>query len=333
MMRALLERSQQMADVGAFLGRAQQTLLDDPGRLSILLALLGNSSSRTAIRLGIVSASVAMAVLSELQRSDASDECDQRLLEIGLAGLLHDLSLALDPHAQRDDHAARSAELAKDMGFEGTVVDLVAHHHVGDPPPSAAVEDTSRSVRVLVAANTFVQKTIERKGHVFEAVKIMNYLAEAQLLDKKVVQRFAQIFLPRLKSLVLEQADELRTQCLKPENRPILWPITGDKVPAVFLCQAIACDHQSDQVSHLAQDVPFQLGGKVIAIVNKGTYFTCPFLTAKLQQLYALIQGTIVRDAQNPATATPHSRSDVAQPATVRQSISVEAHKGTHRSQ
>jgi hypothetical protein len=331
--RAVFERALQIGDVGAVLGQAQQALLDAPGALSVLLPLLENSASRTPIREGIVSASVAMAVLSAFQRIDGSGGCDPGRMEMGLAALLQDLSLALDPQAERDSHPARSAEIAQRMGFEGAVVDLVAHHHVGELPPSAAAHDSSPSMRVLVAANTFVQKTIERKGHVFEAVKIMHYLAEAQLLDKSVVQRFAEMFLPRLKSLVLEQADGLRTQCLQPENRPILWPITGDKVPAVYLCQATACDHKSDQVSHLAQEVPFELGGKVVATVKKGTYFTCPFLTERLQQLYGLIQGKIVRDVHNPATAAPNPKGAAAQSASIQPSISVESHKETHRSQ
>lgn len=304
----MIARSHDLARLEACFGEVVERLVASPQNLSALLPFVSRQDCHAVLARGVHTAFVAMAVLATHARSAAPAPEREAFVDLGMAALLQDLGLVLDPETPRQDHPQRSMEIAETLGAGPAVLALILGHHCmgarAEPSAAGPADAKGAGLRVLVATNVFVGKTCERNGQIFEAVKMMNHLAESDLLDRQVVRDLAVLFLPRVKSFVIEQANRLGKQCPAPGNTPILWPVTGGRVPVVFLCGTSGCPHQTAQVTRLAMDVPFELDGVTLATIAKGDYFTCPPLTSKLRQLHAVIEGegATANSADMPAT-------------------------------
>lgn len=297
-LHGLIATSPELRDVETFFGQAVEAVLAPAGSLPVLIEALSAAGSEAVLGGGINAAFVAMALGASYEDFPDPESRRRRLVNLGMAAVLQDLSLLSGSAADADTHVARSSELAQQMGAVSEVVELIRMHHaVTDEEGRPAQENPdylAPAEKVLVTANVFLEIAgKEARGRSFETMKELNYLAENRYVDAEAVRVLCRMFLPKVKAYVIEKAGKIAEACPDRRNRPILWPITGDRVPVVFLCQNAECVHRTDQMSHVAQALPFWFAGREIATVAKGDYFTCPPLTGHLKRLYEIIESHI----------------------------------------
>ncbi|MBI5017602.1 MAG: hypothetical protein HZB55_19200 [Deltaproteobacteria bacterium] len=261
----------------------------------VFLPVLPRPGGLSALERSIEAAFLAMAVSVICLGPAEMPAQKERVRPVGLAALLQDLGIITDPSGDSKGHPARSARLAADLGADPVVVRAVEHHHrVCDEsgrPALCAPESLSAPERVLTAVNVFLDFMGGAfSGSCFEAIKAITHLAEQKYVDSSAVRALARLYLPKIRAIILERASLIAKSCPRPQGSPILWPITGDKVPTVFLCQLEECEHKTDQITCVAKSVPFLLDGHPLVTVAKGDYFTCPRLTGSLRNLYDMIQ-------------------------------------------
>ncbi|MHB8763244.1 MAG: HD-GYP domain-containing protein [Deferrisomatales bacterium] len=277
-------------------------LLDGGEGLTLLLAATAAPSSRGVLGHSIDVSFVTMAVRARYGDLEPGDRARDEVTDLGLAALLGDVSLAMEPDADPGGHPERSARAADALGASSRVQDLIrAHHDVRTPqglPALGPVSSLPTAQRVLVTVTVF-HEMIRREGAgtSFETMKALSHLADAGFADTRAVRVICRMYLPRLKSYIMEQAARIGDRCPRPGARPILWPVTGDKVPTVFLCRDQTCGNRTDQVSRIAHPVPFQVDGAAVTTIEQGEYFTCPPLTRDLRRLYEVVQAHIKQDA------------------------------------
>lgn len=218
------------------------------------------------------------------------------LLELGMAALLQDVGAKSGMKEEEDpDHPERSAQIAREMGANDTIVELVKNHHrltneIGAPLFNSGAL-ISEAEATLISTNAILSELrTNSTGHSFEIAKNLHHLARMGFLDVRVVKAFTRLFLPKIQAVIIEKAEGLKDACALSVNNPILWPVSGGKAPSVFICRHFDCEYATPQISRLATDIPFKIDGRVIAVITKGEYFTCPLLTKHLKTLYQRIQ-------------------------------------------
>ena len=148
------------------------------------------------------------------------------------------------------------SKVVKKSDMEAVVEMIRCHHTIQDAdgePIMARGNVLSESARVLISVNVFLGEIRRRSvGQNFETMKNLTFLADSGLIDAKAIRILAKLYLPKLKAFVLEKACKLAGECLIPGSTPILWPISGDKMPAVFLCHSDDCEHRTDQLIGIA---------------------------------------------------------------------------------
>jgi hypothetical protein len=270
-------------------------VLSSADTISTALSVVSQKGNDTVVERGTNAALVAMVVLGAYQHFSGEDERRTSLTTMGVAALFQDVSLMLDHNQAVETHSAASAVVAEELGLEAEAVEAIRLHHLKKEECGEALLQSdvpvSAFTRILVTANAFLDMISgpSRVGG-FEALKGLNYLAGRGYVDRRAVDILSRLCLPRVKSYIVEQANKIAGFCQTVEGTPVLWPITGDKIPTIFICQDPICPHVSMQVNHLARNVPFCLDGVEVATVPRGDYFTCTFLTPKLKELYDYIQ-------------------------------------------
>lgn len=214
-------------------------------------------------------ARAALAVLGEYRRFPADEERRRAFVERPTAGLLQDVSLMADPSVPSRDHTERSRQQILDRGLSVTLAGVVGDHHPTRTPRGKPVLHSTMTLtenaRVLVVANCFLSLAAKaRKGGGFEAVKGLNHLACSGCVDKAAVDVLSRLSLPLVKAQILARAHKIAGHCPLESSTPVLWPITGDKVPSVFVSNRQDCDNRSEQVNFLARNIPFEVGGEEV---------------------------------------------------------------------
>jgi hypothetical protein len=289
----LLPQSGYATLVETCLDEAVQALIARQAFVPLLLAMVSNPANRPTLEASVNAARVALAVLGEYRRFPSADERQEAFRELATAALLQDVSRMAEPDTPPEAHADRSHQLVLELNLGMAVAALVRDHHKTKTPSGEPVlyskMTVGEPVRVLVVANSFLSLAGQcGKGGGFEAVKGLNHLAAAGYVDKGAVDVVSRLFLPKVKSLILTRASKIAAHCPQGPTAPVLWPVTGDLVPAVFICNREGCDAQSSQVSYVAQNIPFELDGEEITTIRKGNYFICPYLSDQLKELYQL---------------------------------------------
>jgi uncharacterized membrane-anchored protein YhcB (DUF1043 family) len=263
--------------------------------LNTLIRVLYCQKSKSFITSATNSSIISMAIGSLCDSVTNADT-----LAIGTAALLQDISLALDETLQVSEHPESSAELADEIGMEEGIIELIRRHHdvintSSGGPALANLSDVSPQARVLITLNVFLSMLKQEAGCPFEIMKKLNYLASKKYVDAHVASVIATLYLPKLKAYVLEKASNISSYCKFEDSTPILWPLAGEKVPAVFLCRDDSCEHKTEQWHSIAKEIEFSMGQMTIDTIQKGTYFTCPLLTTELKNMYAAVRERIKR--------------------------------------
>lgn len=290
-----MELTAELSGIREYFGEIVDGVLTATDNISTILHVVSQRGNETVIERDTNAAFVAMGILAAYQRYGGEEERRRTLTAMGLAALFQDISLMVDHDQPMEGHPDASAAVAEEMGLDGAALCAIRDHHrtrdrFGDPLLQGE-SSVPLLTRVLVVTNVFLDMVSgsARLGG-FEALKGLNHLAAGGYVDRRAVDVLSRLCLPRVKSYVIEQANRIASQCEALDGSPVLWPVTGDKIPAVFLCRSDTCPHVSMQASELARDVPFLLQGVPVATIPRGRYFTCTFLTPKLRELYDYLQ-------------------------------------------
>jgi hypothetical protein len=273
---------------------ALQSLSAHDPFLPLFLRVVSTPAGRALLGSSVNVARVALAVLGEYRRFPSDEKRRHAFAELATAALLQDVSLMANPAVAGSEHAERSRQHTLDLGLGVAVAGAVGDHHRTRTPSGKPVLHSkmtlTENARVLVVANCFLSLAEKSgKGGGFEAVKGLNYLAGSGYVDKAAVDVVSRLFLPRVKALILARAYTIAENCPQGPSAPVLWPITGDKVPSVFVCNRQGCDNLSEQINFLARNIPFEIDGEEVTTVRKGNYYICPLLSARLRDLYNII--------------------------------------------
>ena len=289
----LLPQSSCHTLVETCLDDAVQALTAHEPFVPLFLGMVSNPANRAVLEASVNTARVALAVLGEYRRFPSGEERQSAFQELATAALLQDVSRMEEPDTPPEEHADRSRQRVLDLGLGMAVATLVRDHHKTKTPSGEPVLQSKMTVgelaRVLVVANCFFSLAGQRaKGGGFEAIKGLNHLAAGGFVDKGAADVLSRLFLPKEKSMILSRASKLAAHCPQGPTVPVLWPVTGDLVPSVFICNREDCEEQSTQASYIAQNIPFELDGEEITTIRKGNYYLCPNLSDQLKELYHL---------------------------------------------
>ena len=289
----LLPQSSHHTLVETCLDDAVQALTAHEPFVPLFLGMVSNPANRAVLEASVNTARVALAVLGEYRRFPSEEERQTAFQELATAALLQDVSRMEEPDTPPEEHADRSRQRVLELNLGMAVAMLVRDHHKTKTPTGEPVlrskMTVGESARVLVVANCFLSLAGQStKGGGFEAIKGLNHLSVGGFVDKGAVDVLSRLFLPKVKALILTRASKLAAHCPQGPTVPVLWPVTGDLVPAVFICNSEGCEEQSTQVSYVAQNIPFELDGEEITTIRKGNYYLCPNLSDQLKELYHL---------------------------------------------
>lgn len=277
------------------------TLLASPSTVGTLLPRL-SSRRADAFSDGVDTAIVAMALRIICGHMGMAIANRSELLELGMAALLQDVALKGSPE-EDPEHPAKSSALVTEMGLGMETALLVAsHHEIEDDagrPVFLSGQLLSNNLAVLVSANAILAEVrADTSGHHFETAKNLHHLARMGFLHPLVVRAFTRLYLPKIQAVVIEKAESIKEVCPHGPHHPILWPISGGKAPSVLICNYTECVNSTPQVSRLATDIPFSVGGRVVAVIKKGEYFTCPICTSQLKVLYQKIKEQLNQEVE-----------------------------------
>ena len=272
------------------------TLLASPRSVGVLLARLAGSG-RDIFEDGVDTSLVAIALRILAEEHGMSIPARIDLKELGLAALLQDT--ALEKGAEIG-HPAVSAALALDLGLGPSVARLITlHHRMTDDqgtPIYRSGEFLTDNQSVLITVNGIMKEVWEEpQGGQLDTAKSLYHLAKMGYLDIRVVKAFSRLYLPKSHAAIMEKAESVKEYCPHGISFPILWPLSGGKAPTLFICGNSECINASNQVTRLARDIPLNVLGRDVALIRKGDYFTCPYLTGKLKLLYDKIREILDR--------------------------------------
>jgi hypothetical protein len=276
-------------------------LTQTPTSIPIMMSSISTSVNNYCLTKAINTAFISMAVVSRCQTFEHEETRKATLTSVGGAALLQDISLMTGAANTSDEHPGQSSEIARAMGLDETVCQMIGQHHTVTSPTGNPVlelpESQDFATRALVAVNVFLDEVKDAKGASdFEIMKNLTYLADNGFIDAKAVETIGELCLPKIKSFVLERAVALGKYCPYPEAKPILWPIAGEKVPSIFLCPEERCENWSPQLTIIARDIPFEVDSVEITKIEKGEYHTCPMLSKKLKLFYQQLQQKLKRN-------------------------------------
>lgn len=277
--------------------------LTDSRGIAIMLQIIRNKGFEERWKMSIHSSYLAMAIRSEMGELQDEGKLKSSLDKTGKAALFQDVAVMLKPNLYSKEtamHPSRSAQMAETMGLDAGVCELIGLHHTLEEikPVKTDDEEEPREIQgkglnpdtmALVVANLFVAALNESKksGADIEIIKSLNFMMGEGKLPKKPVTALTRLYLSNKFALFYEKATGIRGLCPH-ENiaEPVLWNILGERSPQKFICRHKDCAHLGSQQTLVSQTIPVVFDGKVVTKINKGDYYSCPFLTSKLASLY-----------------------------------------------
>ncbi|MFW6324906.1 MAG: hypothetical protein ACOC0U_07585, partial [Desulfovibrionales bacterium] len=154
----------------------------------VMASLLSPSSIQEAENLleeNVVTALLSMRVTKHHKRYRTLGEVRGKMVEVGTAALLQDLSLFMEPGAYPEDdetqHARKSAALCLTLGCENPVVNAVANHHrtvdrIGCPINNSGIEFPDLNEKIIVAVNHFSRCMSRFKMNTTETIYMLSVL-------------------------------------------------------------------------------------------------------------------------------------------------------------
>ncbi|WP_303850516.1 hypothetical protein [Seleniivibrio woodruffii] len=280
-----------MFDVKAIdvFNRAVDHMLASPDGITAMVKIFKNSvEKREMITDNFNSAFISLALAPYSRNLLISDESGGFLMKIALTSILQNIAELMD--CKNQDCTDRSAQIAKSLINDDSVEEAIRMKIYADGDKSVPIftDQVNRKnffLRMLVTVNLFVElvKINKTDPHNLEVHKSLYELSELGYADKEMVTFISKLFLPAVKSLVLEYAYKIKNSC---GADPVIWSTIGDMLPVKFLCPKPDCLHAGQHKTFIPEDVKIEADNVYQTRINAGMYHTCKLLTDKLQEYY-----------------------------------------------
>lgn len=295
LIHGVISKNSKLACLKEYFNEFVANALKGGDAVPIMIDILGSSNGDDMLKSSITASFVSMAVLSFHPELNGRKAKKDQISNLGMAALFQDVSRILTPDLPENGHEDESSQILTEFGVDNEVLEAARLHHcITDPEGNPALKNTDflpLHVRVLVACNIFLSMVKEgQRIRNFETMKNFNHLAIEKYIDKESAKILSKMYVPKVKAFIVEKANQIAKLCQQEESRAILWPVMGDKLPTIFICNAQNCRNRSQQMSQLAKNVDISIEGFLNVSIGKGTYFTCSLLTTRLKALYDFIQ-------------------------------------------
>ncbi len=269
--------------------RAIDHMLASPEGISAMVKIFKNSvEKRELITDNFNSAFISLALAPYSRNLLIGDESGGFLMKIALTSILQNIAELMD--CKNQDCIDRSAYIAKSLINDDSVEEAIRMKIYADGDKSVPIftDQVNRKnffMRMLVTVNLFVElvKINKTDPHNLEVHKSLYELSELGYADKEMVTFISKLFLPAVKSLVLEYAYKIKNSC---GADPVIWSTIGDMLPVKFLCPKPDCLHAGQHKTFIPEDVKIEADNVYQTRINAGMYHTCKMLTDKLQDYY-----------------------------------------------
>jgi hypothetical protein len=269
--------------------RAVDHMLSSPDGISAMVKIFKNSiEKRELITDNFNSAFISLALTPYSRNLLIGDESGGFLMKIALTSVLQNIAELMD--CKNQDCIDRSAQIAKSLINDDSVEEAIRMKIYADGDKSVPIftDQVNRKnffLRMLVTVNLFVElvKINKTDPHNLEVHKSLYELSELGYADKEMVTFISKLFLPAVKSLVLEYAYKIKNSC---GADPVIWSTIGDMLPVKFLCPKPDCLHAGQHKTFIPEDVKIEADNVYQTRINAGMYHTCKLLTDKLQDYY-----------------------------------------------
>jgi hypothetical protein len=270
--------------------RAIDHVLASPDGIMAMVKIFKNSTEkRELITDNFNSAFISLALAPFSRNMLIGDESGGFLSKIALTSILQNIAELMDC-GQNSDCIERSASIAKTLINDDSVEEAIRMKTYADGDKSVPIftDQINRKnyfLRMLVTVNLFVElvKINKTDPHNLEVHKSLYELAELGYADKEMVTFISKLFLPAVKSLVLEYAYKIKNSC---GADPVIWSTIGDMLPVKFLCPKPDCLHAGQHKTFIPEDVKIEADNVYQTRISAGMYTTCKMLTDKLQEYY-----------------------------------------------
>jgi len=182
------------------------------------------------------------------------------------------------------------SKLFKDDNITEAIKNRLSYKDEDDKPIFSGAGNRGNFYRnMLMTVNLFVDivKKNRFSPESLEVHKAMYELADQGYADKQIVSLLGELFLPVLKHQLLEYAFKIQNQC---KEKPIIWGVAGDMLPIKFICNKTDCQHTGQHKTLIPQDVEIVADEIYETKTKAGIYYTCDFLTNRLQIQYKGLQ-------------------------------------------
>ncbi|MCD8553316.1 hypothetical protein [Seleniivibrio sp.] len=270
--------------------RAVDHMLASSDGITAMVKIFKNATDkRELITDNFNSAFISLALTPFSRNILIGDESGGFLTKIALTSILQNIAQLMDCD-NNQDCMERSAQIAKSLINDDSVEDAIRIKTYADGDKSVPIfaDQINRKnffLRMLITVNLFVElvKINKTDPHNLEVHKSLYELAELGYADKEMVSFISKLFLPAVKSLVLEYAYKIKNSC---GADPVIWSTIGDMLPVKFLCPKPNCLHAGQHKTFIPEDVKIEADNVYQTRINAGMYHTCKMLTDKLQDYF-----------------------------------------------
>ncbi|PLX69733.1 MAG: hypothetical protein C0603_02015 [Denitrovibrio sp.] len=196
--------------------------------------------------------------------------------------------------AHNFEKCKKAAMVVDRLCKDKSVTDAVKSRHsyvddMGKPVFDDLADRKNMYKSFLMSVNLFIDIVKKNKfaPENIEVHKAMYELSMQGFADRRVVVLLGELFLPRIKHQLLEFAFKIQDQC---NEKPIIWGIAGDMLPIKFICNKEECRHAGTHKTLVPQDVKIVADEIYETKTKRGMYYTCDFLTNRLQIMYKGLQ-------------------------------------------
>ncbi|TCK60796.1 hypothetical protein [Seleniivibrio woodruffii] len=273
--------------------RAIDHMLSSPDGIMAMVKLFKNATEKRELITDNINSAFISLVLSPFARHNIlTDDSGGFLMKIALTSIMQNIAELMDC-GYNPDCIDRSAKIAKSLINDDTVEEAIRMKTYADGDKSVPIffDQVNRKnffLRLLVTVNLFVElvKINKTDPANLEVHKSLYELAELGYADREMVSFIGKLFLPAVKSLVLEYAYKIKNSC---GADPIIWSTIGDMLPVKFLCPKAECLHTGQHKTFIPEDVKIEADSVYQTRINAGMYHTCKLLTEKLQDYYKTV--------------------------------------------
>lgn len=266
-------------------------MLSSANGISVMFKMMKNDLNKSAdFGFTMDSTHLCMAVMDRYmdKMSNLIDK-DAMVKQIGYVTFFQKVSNIM---GEKKSSPIKSAEVAshctKDKSIKYAIENQDNYLEDGVPFFKNKGADQIIFSRILMTVNVFLDiiKTAKIETDNMELYKALYDIADKGYIDRFVVKILSEMFLPKIKMMLLEYALKITDLC---DQKNIIWNLIGDMVPVKFICERSGCEHSGLNRTLVPEDITIKVKDFYEYTISSGIYTQCSTLSEKLKVVYKKI--------------------------------------------